>query len=256
MPLKPRCHYDDPHFDYEKFWRLRPYENQAERLALKKLLKVIKNKESILDLGGGYGRLADIYTPLFKKCLLIDSSQKQLAQAKAFCQKFTNLTLKQGFVEHLPLENEGYQAVIMIRTLHHFEQANLVFKEIARILQPGGFLILEFANQFRFKNQLRALVCGNLSFFTSHRASDRKTKKESPPLISFHPSQIISLLKANRFKILKTYSVSNFRDPILKKIIPLPILLRGESLFSELSSHFLLIRFFGPSIFVLAQKEK
>lgn len=256
MPFKPICHYDDPTYHYDKYWQSRQYEDQSERFALRRLLKLVKKKQSVLDLGGGYGRLADEYAPFFKKCLIIDQSQKHLSQAQDFCQKFTNLKLKKGLAESLPLEKESYQVIILVRTLHHLEQPGKAFQEISRILQPRGFLILEFANKFRFKNHLRALISGNLGFFTNHLPEDIKTKRGSPPFFNFHPNQIISLLRSNHFKIIKTYSISNFRQPWIKKIIPLQLLLLAEAFFSWLSGFIGVIRFFGPSIFILAQKQK
>ena len=60
-------------YDYPRYWQGREYENLAEKMVLRKLLKRVP-KGKIIDIGGGYGRLAKIYAPLFKRSFLIDPS--------------------------------------------------------------------------------------------------------------------------------------------------------------------------------------
>ena len=51
--------YDDPNFDYTKYWVGRDYENAAEEIAIRRLLKG-KHFASAVDIGGGYGRLCSL----------------------------------------------------------------------------------------------------------------------------------------------------------------------------------------------------
>jgi len=100
---------------------------------------------------------------------------------------------------------------------------------------------------------LEALAKLNFNFFRSHLPENLKTKRNATPFFNYHPNQIKTLLLSHDFKIIKSISVSNFRHPWLKKLIPLKLLLKMENLRQEinLSQHFYL----GPSIFVLAKKE-
>lgn len=255
MPGYP-CHYDDPDFNYPKYWQNRQYEDKAERIALKKLFRRIPKKESLLDIGGGYGRLTNEYAPLFKEAFLIDPSEKLLSLAQSLKQKYPQLKLKRATAEELPFKDNHFQTILMIRTLHHLKHPQKAIKEIARVLKPGGWLILEFANKTRLRSLVKALLKFDFNFFTSHQPIDICRQKGDIPFVSFHPSQVKTLLLANRLKISKILSVSNFRDPTLKKIIPLPALLTLESIISSASSFFPVWRFFGPSVFVLAQKEE
>lgn len=67
----PSLSYDDPAYDYQEYWHQREYENQADKNALRRLFQLIPAKETIVDIGAGFGRLAPVYAPLFHRCLLI-----------------------------------------------------------------------------------------------------------------------------------------------------------------------------------------
>ncbi|MGB9911091.1 MAG: class I SAM-dependent methyltransferase [Microgenomates group bacterium] len=255
MDFSKSCFYDDPSFDYQKYWQGREYEDLAEKQLLKKIILSLTNKESILDIGGGFGRLTPVYAPFFKKCFILDPSQKLLNQAKKLTKEYPNLFLKRGVVEKIPFPDSFFQVVLCIRTFHHLTDVSCAIKEIYRVLKPQGFLILEFANKIRFKNILKAIFTLNFDFFTNHLPENISSQKEIP-FISYHPNQIKTLLLSNGFIIKKTFSVSNFRHPLLKKIIPLNILLKMEEGVAFLSAKLKILTFFGPSIFIIAQKKK
>ena len=62
-------------YDYEEFWKNsgREYEDAADKLAIQKLLP--KEIDSIVDIAGGYGRLAPMYLDRAKKSTLFDYSK-------------------------------------------------------------------------------------------------------------------------------------------------------------------------------------
>lgn len=256
MPLKKTAYYDDRLFNYNEYWRSREYEDLSEKIALRRMLKLITPKGCVLDIGGGYGRLVPEYVHCFKKCLLIDPSSKLLNQASHLCRKYKNLNIKKGLIEKIPFKDNSLDTVITIRTFHHLDDPSKAINEIARVLKPGGFLILEYANKVRFKNVLKAILKLNFRFILDHRPLNISRKSKGLPFYSYHPNQIKTLLLTNKFKIIKTLSVSNFRRPWIKKVVPLSLLLKMESLFSLIVSSINPFKYFGPSIFLLAQKKK
>ncbi|MBM3205809.1 class I SAM-dependent methyltransferase [Candidatus Shapirobacteria bacterium] len=252
--MKAIPYYDDQRFDYRSYWLTREYESQAEKIALKKLLKLIPQKENLIDIGAGYGRFVPLYAFLFKKCLLVEPSGKLLNDARLMAKSYPHLEFLKSYVEKLPLKDKSFQVAILIRVAHHLKDLETMVMEVHRILKPGGFFILEFANKRHLKNCLEAMLKLNFSFFTSHLPEDLKTKAHSYPFYNYHPNQIKTLLLSNGFTIKKALSVSNFRHPFLKKIMPLKTLLwledKRQNLTQNLKFHL------GPSIFVLAQKKK
>ena len=236
------AYYDDPQYDYQRYWQSRQYENEAEKICLRRIFKLIPKKRDLIDIGAGFGRLAPLYASCFDRCFLIDPSEKLLFQAKNFCRKYKNVFFKKGFVENMLIPDNSFDVALMVRALHHLKNPGEVIKKINRIVKPGGYFILEFANKFHFKNCLRALFKLDFSFFSSHQP-------RVSPFLNYHPNQIKTLLLANGFKIIKTFSVSNLRLGFFKKLVPLRLLLVFETLFFDFGC-------FGPSIFILSQKNQ
>lgn len=240
-------------YDYPRYWLGREYEDLAERIALKKFFAAIPKKGTLIDIGGGFGRLANLYAKNFKKCLLLDSSEKLLKIAKTRLKRFKNIEFKKGKAQKLPVGNEKFDVALLIRVSHHLPRLEKAIKEIHRVLKPEGYFILEFANKIHIKSTIKALLKGNFGYLLSHVPENISTRK-GVIFLNYHPNHVKSLLLTSGFEVKQTLSVSNFRHPLFKKLIPLPILLSLESHFSLLTSHFSL--FFGPSIFILAQKKR
>ena len=249
------AYYDD--FDYQQYWVGREYEDQVEKIAIKKLLKKISQKGSIIDIGAGFGRLASAYACLFKRCLLIDPSKDLLNQAKLNLnlKGFKNLTFKVGTAEKLPVDSGSFDVALVVRVIHHLKDPEKTLAEIHRILRPRGFLILEFANKIHFRARIRALIEGNFSFAFDVKPQEQRTpesiKAGKIAFLNHHPKKIKQDLKRTGFEIVEILSVSNFRLPILKHLLPSPALLFLENLCQKPLAKIS----FGPSLFVLARKS-
>lgn len=241
-------------YNYPQFWHGREYEDKAEKICLKKLLAKIPQKNSIIDIGGGFGRLAEIYAQEFEKCLLIDPSEKLLNLAKKNLKNFKNIKFQTGTGENLPVEDASFDVALMVRVVHHLPNPEKAFQEASRVLKPQGFLILEFANKIHFLARLRSWLMADFGFTSNLESVDQRSAKSiasgTIPFLNHHPEFIKQNLEKSGFKVISSLSVSNFRHPILKKIIPLILLLFLESKIQRLTSKC----YFGPSIFILAQK--
>lgn len=244
---KPVVDYDDPSFDYKKYWQERQYEHLAEEIVLKKLFNFISIKNSIVDVGGGFGRLVPLYASLFKNCVLIDPSKRSLEAAKKLIKKYPQFKAIKGTASKLPLENKSFDVALMVRAVHYLPNPDQAFKEVNRVLKPNAYFILEFANKLHFKAILRAIFTLNFYYLTDHTPVE---KSEEIVFYNLHPQAIRSLLRINGFKIIKAVSVSNFRTTLLKKILPLKILLFLENITQKIFPAYTS----GPSVFILAQK--
>jgi len=241
-------------YDYHHYWKNREYENQAEIIALRKLFQLIpqKKKKNILDIGAGFGRHTPLYAPLFREAGLLEPSLKLLQKARKSLKSFSHLTFKKGTAQKLPYPKQSIDTILMVRVVHHLNNLSPALQEISRVLTPSGTLILEFANKIHFKAKIKALISGNSTFLNSLVPVDQRSRKNikegSIIFLNHHPQAIEKSLRENNLKIIKKLSVSNFRSPILKKIIPLKWLLFLE----EITQSLLAPLNFGPSIFILA----
>jgi len=245
-------HYDT--FDYQKFWQGREYEDLSERLALKKLIPENKVSKKLIEIGCGFGRVATFYQPFFRKCTLVDPSTHLLKQAKDNLKDLINIDYIRASAHKIPVADNSYDYCLMVRVCHHLTDLEPAIQEIKRILKPEGYLILEYANKINFKAKIRSYLRGEFDFSQNIYPVDlRSSRKRNDNYIDFcshHPYQVEKILKRNGFLIEKSLSVSNFRNPLTKRFIPLRLLLKLE----DLTQGILAKIYFGPSIFLLCRK--
>lgn len=95
--------------------------------------------EQVFDLGGGTGRAAvsirtadPAYTPL-----VIDATSGMLARAKD-----RSLDAVAGDAGQLPISSEVADAAVIVDAFHHFPSPQRALEEAARVLRPGGVLVV------------------------------------------------------------------------------------------------------------------
>jgi SAM-dependent methyltransferase len=237
-------YYNDPTFSYPAFWEGREYEHQAELLAIQKLLGDRKF-DTIADIGAGYGRLVDVLSKYSQKIILIDPSHVQLDLVRDFSS--TAVETFEGSSEHTGLEDESCDLVTMVRVAHHILNLKPSFREVGRIVKPKGLFLLEFANSTNFKARARSGFGPMLLSATDIGRKDIKV-----PFVNHHPTSIKRMLREEGFVVIGELSVSNFRSPLAKKVLPTRLLVRLEEFLQPSFSKI----YFGPSVFILVQKSK
>ena len=238
----PYDYYDDLSFSYPSFWKEREYEHEAEVVAIQRLLGVHRFACAV-DIGGGFGRLTKLLNKYASKVILIEPSEVQRKLARSFT---TGRTLVQGGnAEETALQSKSCDLACMVRVMHHLPHPEGSLAETWRILKPDGLLILEFANSNNFKARVR-----NLFRHIPLTPVDMSTTGEDVPFVNHHPETVMRMLHEAGFSIITVLSVSNFRSPFSKRILPLNLLIWLERYFQRLLAWVN----FGPSLFVLAKK--
>ena len=85
---------------------------------------------TVLDVGGGNGRLARLLPGLGMRCLLIDLSPTMLGLAPRPCVRADG--------SRLPVASAAADAVAALYTLYHYEDPRQPITEARRVLRPGG----------------------------------------------------------------------------------------------------------------------
>ena len=158
-PARRADHYDDPAFDYQEYWRGRDYEHAAEQAAIDRLLAGRRFRRA-LDVGGGYGRLSKHLTNYADEVILAEPSAQQLGLARAFLRDAPAVRCLPAQAADLRLPDESVDVAMLVRVLHHIPDPEPEIAEIARVLAPGGTLLLEFANLSHALNRVRYAVRG------------------------------------------------------------------------------------------------
>ncbi len=237
----PVCNYEGS--DYQQsFWEQggRAYEDQAEAIALKRMLP--KSGKLMLELGAGAGRNTPRYAG-FERIVVLDYSTTQLAQAQERLGRTDKYIYVAADVYRLPFQNGLFDAATMIRVLHHMADAPKALAQIQATLQPGATFILEFANKLNLKAILRYWL-GRQSWspFTLEPVEFVKLN------FDFHPQAIRNWLGSLSFNIEKILTVSHFRLGLLKRLIPAKLLAAVDGLFQPTGAFFQVT----PSVFVKA----
>ena len=94
-----------------------------------------------MDVGAGTGFLAEETAKIARKVIALDFSEAMLRAARAKLGA-RNVEFKIGNVEQIPLPNESIDAVIANMVLHHCQRPEIAVKEMARVLVPGGRLVI------------------------------------------------------------------------------------------------------------------
>ena len=239
--IPPVCDYEGS--DYQQvFWENgdRAYEDAAEAIALKHLLP--QQGARLLEIGAGAGR----NTPRYKKypeITLLDFSITQLQQAREQLGENQRYRYVAANVYQLPFPPGMFDAVTMIRTLHHLVDSELALAQIRAVLQNQGLFILEYANKRNLKAILRYLL---------RKQSWNPFSPEPVEFVklnfNFHPSTVCRWLHTYDFHILEQRTVSHFRVGFLKKILPHQWLAAVDSLLQPTGN----ILQYSPSVFVKA----
>lgn len=89
----------------------------------------------ILDLGSGPGNVARVFAENGSDVVGVDFCSRMVEVAQ---EKFPNILFQEANGEDLPFESNSFDAVVCNYAVHHFAQPDIVFREISRILKPGG----------------------------------------------------------------------------------------------------------------------
>ncbi|WP_442978298.1 class I SAM-dependent methyltransferase [Salarchaeum sp. III] len=92
-----------------------------------------RDVERVLDLGGGTGRAARA----LGGATVVDASRGMLERAAD-----AGLPCVRGDVGALPIDSASVDAAVVVDALHHFPDILGALAEAARVLRPGGVLVV------------------------------------------------------------------------------------------------------------------
>ena len=120
-------------------------ESEVERA----IDKVLGNKPlgRLIDVGTGTGRMIELFGPRADQSIGVDRSSEMLRLARVKLEAAgIASSLRQGDMYALPLANGSADSVIIHQVLHYAHSPAAAISEAARVLNPGGtLLVVDFA---------------------------------------------------------------------------------------------------------------
>jgi SAM-dependent methyltransferase len=98
----------------------------------------------VADLGCGEGYLTIETARWARHVTAVDRSNGVLTRAKALAarKKCANITWKKGELEKLPIDSQSMDVALLSQALHHASDPAQAIVEAARILRPGGRVLI------------------------------------------------------------------------------------------------------------------
>jgi ubiquinone/menaquinone biosynthesis C-methylase UbiE/DNA-binding transcriptional ArsR family regulator len=99
---------------------------------------------TVADLGSGEGLLSQLLARRAKKVIAVDNSEKIVAFGANKAKKLglKNLEFRLGDLENPPLDAESVDLVVLSQALHHAKDPARAIQSAARLLKPGGQLMI------------------------------------------------------------------------------------------------------------------
>lgn len=137
---KSRSFFDRHAAEWDDLARaLLPMPDYRERL-----LSLVPEGEVVLEVGIGTGSLVPHLAARSSKLIGVDHSPAMLDEARRRLEGAGEgkIDLRLGEMTHLPLPDRSVGVAVANMVLHHAADPGAVLREMARVLRPGGVLVL------------------------------------------------------------------------------------------------------------------
>ena len=114
------------------------------------LLGLLPREWVVADLGCGTGDAAEVLADHVQQVIAVDQSPEMLKAGRARLAARKNVRFVEGALEALPMKDESVDAAVALLVLHHVADVRGALLEMARIIKPGGrVLILDMVGHDR-----------------------------------------------------------------------------------------------------------
>ena len=116
-----------------------------------KSIVIFEPQDNIVDLGGGTGRTAKYLANKVQKVTVVDASEGMIRQC---LQRHPELSCVHAEAQNLPFANDSVNKIIIVDAFHHFQNQKQIIKEIRRVLNKNGIVVVEEFNPLKMAGKL------------------------------------------------------------------------------------------------------
>jgi ArsR family transcriptional regulator len=106
------------------------------------VLGLIDPALAVGDLGCGTGQLSETIAPHVRRVVAVDGSNDMLEAAHTRLAGVSNVEIRQGDLEALPIATGELDAAMLSLVLHYSPDPSRALNEVARVLRPGGRVLV------------------------------------------------------------------------------------------------------------------
>lgn len=118
----------------------------------------------VLDIASGDGVLAELVAPHAHRYVCIDTSARVVATASERLRRLPNVEVREGDMHALPFADASFDLVVLMHALTYSGQPAKAVAEAARMLRPGGRLLLSSLGRHEHRATVEAYGHVNLGF--------------------------------------------------------------------------------------------
>lgn len=102
---------------------------------------------NVLDIASGDGAMAEVLAPRAQHITCVDFSEKVVNAGRKRLAHCNNITFTQGDMHALNMPTASFDQVFLLHALTYTNQPQAVITEAARLLKPGGTLVIATLQQ-------------------------------------------------------------------------------------------------------------
>jgi len=155
----PNFYVYSKHVSKEEFWNSRKvdYELFISRDALLNSVLLPFSEKTMLEVGGGVGRMTKYFAENFGMIVSLDVSWRMLELARKNLRDYRNVVFIELKTPSIPLPSESFDFTFSYAVFQHMRRKMVesMFREVQRVLVPGGI----------FKAQLRGAPAASSAWY-------------------------------------------------------------------------------------------
>ncbi|WDS36734.1 metalloregulator ArsR/SmtB family transcription factor [Pseudoxanthomonas sp.] len=118
----------------------------------------------VLDIASGDGVLAELLSPHSSRYVCVDTSARVVAAAGERLRRFPNVEVREGDMHALPFDDASFDLVVLMHALTYSTAPARAVAEAARVLRPGGKVLISSLARHEHQPVVNAYGHVNLGF--------------------------------------------------------------------------------------------